>query len=264
MSIIATRSVPVIPKPVYGERKHNIHNKLRIVWPPRKPKAIVKRTNLFLRSLPAASMEKLDRCLRTVSLEREQCLWGEDERPEYVYFPETAVISHQKMLEDGRTVEVALTGREGSAGMASIFGSGFSPSSAQVAHAGVAARIEREVLVKMTRIYPELVPLLLADIGPYINDVSQRSICNMYHDLKQRLAAWLLMIQDRCHTEILNVTHEQMARSLGTYRPSLTGSAIELRKNGSIQYSRGEVIILDRKLLESEACPCYKKLLMVY
>jgi len=205
-------------------------------------------------------MEKLDRSLRTVSLDREQCLWGQDEKPEYIYFPETAVISHLKMLEDGRVVEVALTGREGSAGMASAFGSGLSSSSAQVAHAGEAARIEREVLLKLTRVYPEMVPLLLADVGPFIDDVSLRSICNMYHDVKGRLATWLLMIQDRCSMESLNVTHEQIARSLGIYRPSLTSVALALRKDGSIQYGRGEVVILDRQLLESDACTCYRPL----
>ena len=264
MNTINTLPVPRIAKALYGERTHYLPDKLRIVWPPRQPKPVIIRTNLFLRSLPAGCLAKLEGYLRTVNLDREQYLWGQDEKPEYVYFPETAVISHLKMLEDGRMVEVALTGRERAAGMASVFGSGRSPNSAQVAHAGSSARIEREVLVKMTRVYPEMIPLLLADVGPYIDVVSQRSVCNTYHDVKQRLATWLLMIQDRSHMEILNVTHEQMARALGILRPSLTCIALQLRQNGSIQYGRGEVVILDRKLLESEACTCYRRLSTVY
>jgi CRP-like cAMP-binding protein len=264
MNTIETLTVPVKRKPLYGERTHYIHDKLRTAWPPRKPKSVVESTNLFLRSLPSACMEKLQHAVRNVTLEREQHLWGQDVKPEHVYFPETAVISHMKMLEDGRTVEVALTGREGAAGMASLFGSGLSPTSGQVAHAGLALRIEREALQKIRRIYPELVPFLVAEIGPYISYVSQRSVCNTYHDVKQRFATWLLMIQDRCRTEILNVTHEQIARSLGIYRPSLTSIAVELRKNGSIQYCRGEVVILDRPFLESQACTCYQSVSMAY
>ena len=264
MNSITTLRVPVSPLAIPASRAKYLHSRLPAAWPPRKPKPLVIRTNLFLRSLPAACMEKLDRSLRTVSLDREQYLWDQDERPDFVYFPETAVISHLRMLEDGRIVEVALTGREGSAGMVSVFGSGLSASSAQVAHAGLAARIEGDVLRQMTRVYPELAPLLLADIGPYINVVSQRSICNMYHDVKGRLATWLLMIQDRCHKEILNVTHEQIARSLGIYRPSATSIALELRRGGSIQYGRGAVAILDRQLLESDACTCYRRLSTAY
>ena len=264
MNSIATLRIPVSPIAMPVDRAKYLHARLPVAWPPRKPKVIVKRKNLFLRSLSAACMEKLEPSLRTVSLRREQYLWDQGETPEYVYFPETAVISHLKMLEDGRIVEVALTGREGSAGMTSIFGSGVSASSAQVAQAGLAVRIEREVLQKMTRICPELVPSLLADIGPYINDVSQRSVCNMYHDVKQRFATWLLMIHDRCRADILNLTHEQIARSLGIYRPSLTSIAIELRMNGSIEYSRGAVTIRDRAMLEGEACTCYTKLSIVH
>ena len=209
-------------------------------------------------------MDRLEPALRSVTLRREQYLWDQGETPQFVYFPETAVISHLKMLEDGRIVEIALTGREGAVGMASIFGGGVSAGSAVVAHAGTASRIEREILQKMTRICPELLPFLLADIGPYINDVSQRSVCNMYHDVKQRFATWLLMVQDRSRTEILKLTHEQIARSLGIYRPSLTSIAIELRTSGAIEYSRGEVMIVDRPMLEDEACICYTKLSIVH
>ena len=145
MNTTIARTVPVLPKALYKDTTHYLPNKLRVIWPARQPKAVVTRTNVFLRSLPARYMEKLDPFLRTVSLQREEHLWGQDEKPDFVYFPDTAVISHLKMLEDGRMVEIALTGREGSAGMQSIFGSGLSSSSAEVAHSGVAARIERAV-----------------------------------------------------------------------------------------------------------------------
>ena len=260
MNTIATLDVPVVPKALYGVRTDYLRKRLPLIRPRREPKPIVTSTNLFLRSLPPACIDKLDHALRTVSMVREQYLWGQGEIPDYVYFPETAVISHQKVLDDGRMVEVALTGREGSAGIASVFGSGLSPTSAQVVHAGVAVRIERDLLVKLMRVYPELAPPLLAEIGPYINNISQHSICNMYHDVKQRLATWLLMIHDRCQTEILSLTHEQIARSLGIYRPTATGIALELRKDGAIQYGRGAVTILDRQLLESDACSCYRRL----
>jgi hypothetical protein len=55
-----------------------------------------------------------------------------------------------------------------------------------------------------------------------------------------------------------------MARALGILRPSLTCTALQLRQNGSIQYGRGELVILDRKLLESVACTCYRRLSTVY
>ena len=202
-------------------------------------------------------MGKIERSLRTITLRREQYLSEQGSKPEFVYFPESAVISHQRILADGRTVEIALTGRQGSVGVTSIFGSGILAASVQVAQAGVAVRIEREMLKRITRIHPELIPLLVIDIANYVNDVSLHSICNTYHDLRQRLANWLLSVNELSGASTIAVTHEQLAKTLGVYRPSITCTAVELRSEGLIEYSRGSVTIKDRARLEAAACQCY-------
>ena len=78
------------------------------------------------------------------------------------------------------------------------------------------------------------------------------------HDVRQRLARWLLMAQDRVDAAILPITHEFLAIMLGTDRPSVSLAAGELKKNNAIQYSRGKVEILNRKRLEALACGCYQ------
>jgi CRP-like cAMP-binding protein len=177
--------------------------------------------------------------------------------PEFVYFPESVVISELKLLEDGRVVEIALTGHEGAVGISSVFSTQPSSCCTEVAQSGTAVRIERDVLLKMARIHPEIATLLLPDIARHIKTISQRSVCNMHHSVKQRLATWLLMLSDRAGGGTLILTHDQIARSLGVYRPSLTSIAIELRDAGSIEYSRGSFFVEHRALLEAEACTCY-------
>jgi Mn-dependent DtxR family transcriptional regulator len=82
----------------------------------------------------------------------------------------------------------------------------------------------------------------------------------MYHSVKERLCTWLLMVQDRCGRTTLNLTHEQIARILGVYRPSITCIAQELRDNKLINYSRGGISIIDRRQIEQAACNCYFEL----
>jgi Mn-dependent DtxR family transcriptional regulator len=91
----------------------------------------------------------------------------------------------------------------------------------------------------------------------YIRQISQRAICNMYHSVKERFCTWLLMLQDRSGKKTLKLTHEQIARTLGVYRPSVTCIALEMRADGLIDYSRGGITIKDRKGMEEAACPCY-------
>jgi CRP-like cAMP-binding protein len=87
--------------------------------------------------------------------------------------------------------------------------------------------------------------------------VAQTAACNRLHDIKQRLARWLLMTQDRVDLEALPITHDFLATMLGTDRPTVSLAAGVLQKRGLVEYTRGAVKIVNRKKLEGSACECY-------
>jgi len=214
--------------------------------------------NLILSELPSEMSRILRPALKPVALTKEQFLYQEEDRLEFIYFPETAVISEFKILEDGRMVEIAVIGREGAVGFSSVFSdSHFAPNCTQVSQAGTAQRIDAEVFDKLLRSNEKTRTALSHFVDLYIRQISQKAICNMYHSVKERLCTWLLMVQDRCGRRILNLTHEQIARTLGVYRPSITCIAQELRENNLISYSRGGITIKDRRRVEQAACSCY-------
>jgi CRP-like cAMP-binding protein len=155
-------------------------------------------------------------------------------------------------------VEIAVTGREGAVGLSSLFSdSHTAPNCTQVSQAGTALRLDFETFEKLIRSDDTLRTSLSQFVDLYIRQISQKAICNMYHSVKERLCTWLLMVQDRSGRSMLNLTHEQIARTLGVYRPSITCIAQELRSNGLIDYSRGGISIVDREKVEQAACTCY-------
>jgi len=217
--------------------------------------------NLLLNTLPSDMQRILQPSLKPVVLRKEQFLYQEEDRLDYLYFPITAVVSEFKMLEDGRMVEIAVTGKEGAVGLSSIFSdSHVAANCMQVSQAGTANRVDAETFEKLMRSNEKLRIDLSHFVDRYIRQISQKAICNMYHSVKERLCTWLLMIQDRCGRNILNLTHEQIARTLGVYRPSITCIAQELRESKLINYSRGGILIQDRRLIEQSACTCYSEL----
>jgi CRP-like cAMP-binding protein len=87
--------------------------------------------------------------------------------------------------------------------------------------------------------------------------VAQTAACNRLHGVKQRLARWLLMTQDRVDSGSLPITHDFIATMLGTDRPSVSVAAGALQKKKMIEYTRGAVKIVNRRKLEAAACECY-------
>jgi len=225
---------------------------------------VTKTSNILLNSLPATLFEALRPSLRSVFLPKDRFLYMQDDRLEYVYFPETCVISELRTLDDGRMVEVAITGREGASGLSALFCSSRVANCTQVSQAGTAIKVERAELARLTRVYPEMRKSLAPYMDQYIRQLSQRAICNMFHSVRERFCTWLLLVQDRCGRKTLKITHEQIARTLGVYRPSVTCIALEMRKENLIDYSRGGVSIKDRDAMESGACGCYAELAPQY
>ena len=55
----------------------------------------------------------------------------------------------------------------------------------------------------------------------------------------------------------MGTTQERIAQHLGVRRAGITVVARELQSIGAISYRRGQLRVVDRKLLEKVACECY-------
>jgi CRP-like cAMP-binding protein len=88
--------------------------------------------------------------------------------------------------------------------------------------------------------------------------VSQTAACNRLHSVQQRLAKYLLMVQDRARSNNFVLTQEFLAEMIGTQRTTITHIAGALQRLGYIEYTRGRMTILDRTGLESAACECFR------
>ena len=216
-----------------------------------------KIKNKILNRLSGRVLEKIFASMESVYLDQNEYIYQPDDFIRYLYFPESAVISEYQILEDGKTIELAMTGSEGMTGISSVFNCHQSPNWTQVSIAGKALRISSEALLGEFKHCSEIQEVLFGYINLYINQISQKVICNGHHSVEERLCCWLLMLQDRCLRDKLMLTQEQIARSLGVHRPSITITTQSLREKKIIDYIRGRIFIVDRQKLEAAACVCY-------
>ena len=216
------------------------------------------RSNALLRSLTNREYDLLRPFLEPVELPHHLILQQPAEKIEFAYFLNEGLASLVVLTSDGRSVEVAIVGKEGMVGTALAVGLGQEPCRAIMQMPGSGLRIKADVLEKALNISPELRLILNRYVLLQGLQVAQIAACNRLHAIEERLARWLLMCQDRVDSELLPVTHEFLAQMLGTGRPSVSLAAGNLQRAGLIENLRGTVKILDRSSLEGSACECYR------
>jgi CRP-like cAMP-binding protein len=215
-------------------------------------------TNKILTGLPGADFARLLPHMEPVELTCDQNLYYLGDPPEFVYFPENAVVSHLHILSDGGTIEADMVGRDGLTGLSAVFNSHPPERWTKVTIGGSALRVRAEVMRQEFALCGGVQQSLLAYASARLAQVAQRAVCNGLHSVEQRLCSWLLMIHDRAGDERLPLTHERIARHLGTRRAGITELATALRARGHISYSRGLIRVVDRQGLEACACECYR------
>jgi CRP-like cAMP-binding protein len=215
-------------------------------------------TNTLLLSVPHREFDLLRPHLEFLELPHHQILHEPGQKIDFAYFLNRGMASLVILTSDGRSVEVAIVGREGLVGTPLAVGLERGPYRAIVQIAANGFRVKANILVEVLTKSPDLRVILNRYVLIQGLQVAQIAACNRLHEIEQRLARWLLMCQDRVDSELLPVTHDFLAQMLGTGRPSVSLAAGILQRSGIIENLRGAVRILDRKQLEDAACECYR------
>ncbi|MGI8467357.1 MAG: Crp/Fnr family transcriptional regulator, partial [Pyrinomonadaceae bacterium] len=126
---------------------------------------------------------------------REQVIYQPDEKIEYVYFPETSVISVVTYLESGNCVETGIIGSDGMSGAETILAEDSSPRGAMVQLEGIGRRMRVEKFKEFFDSDKILARAVMRYVYSFIGQISQNSACLCYHSVEKRLARWLLMLQ---------------------------------------------------------------------
>jgi CRP-like cAMP-binding protein len=214
--------------------------------------------NTILQGLPDHECTAIFSRLDFVSLPTPTVLNEADEAIKFAFFVNDGLASVLAVMEDGKSVEVGLCGKEGFVGLPLTWGLITSPTRVIMQVSGSGFRISAKNLAVSLKECPALVKALNLFSSEQSLQAEQVAACNRLHEVEERLARWLLMCQDRLGGDVVPLTQEFLAHMLGTRRASVTVAAGILQKAGLITYSRGTVKITNRKNLEDASCECYE------
>ena len=213
--------------------------------------------NHLIERLPRKDRSRLLAHCEQVPLELAAVLCDPGKAMRHVYFPIEGFISMVAVVEGSPGVEVGMVGREGMLGAHLALGVATAPLHGLVQGVGSARRIGAMAFRK------ELAQSLALQQGVnrylyvLLAQLATSAACLRFHLIGQRLARWLLMSEDRAHSNSFHVTQEFLAYMLGVRRVGITAAAGVFQRAGLIEYHRGELTVLDRSALEAAACSCY-------
>jgi CRP-like cAMP-binding protein len=212
--------------------------------------------NFILRALPP-ELTAFRAKLTAVSLPTRTTIYEPHVVPKFAHFLTSGVASVTTSMKDGGMVETGMWGHEGLIECMHLGCSDCVPSRCFMQIGGTALRMPYDDLQRDYEALPPLREVIQHSIQIQALIQGQLVACKGLHEIQERLARRLLMLQDRVQGDELRITHESVGQMLGSSRSSISLAAGVLQRRGLIGYQRGCLHILDRQRLESAACECY-------
>lgn len=213
--------------------------------------------NNMLSRLPSLELELILRHLRLAHLPRGAVMETPHQVIGRVYFPLDCVSCLMASNPQGTKVGTALIGRDGMTGWGLPLGDDWSPCEVINQIDGSALTISAIEYQHLLKELPVLRMLSLRFARTLEFQVSITALASTRYGLKQRLARWLLMIDDRASSNPFSVTHDYIALMLGVRRPSVTETLHLLEGDQLIKATRNQIEILNRRGLIKVAAGLY-------
>jgi hypothetical protein len=176
----------------------------------------------------------------------------------HVYFPNDCLVSLLTVVDGQLALEVGMVGYEGMVGTQLALDIKVSSVRTLVQGSGTAMRMTSAHFRKEFRQSPSLQRAMYHYVHVLMSQVSQTAACNRFHMVEALLGRWLLMTRDRLRSNQFLLTQEFLSHMLGVRRVGVTAAAGHLQKQNLIEYSRGNIKILDYNGLKAAACNCYR------
>ena len=219
---------------------------------------VLSKTSSFLQALPESLQSLIGESVTAVALPAGSVLFEPGVRPRFAHFLTSGMASVIMEMGDGCTPEILTIGSEGIVEAVHLLGPGRVPSRAFMKISGTGLQMSFSTLERLFSEHAALRSLILRYVQFRIALLSQNAACNRLHGVQQRLARYLLMVQDRTRSNNFMLTQEFLADMIGTQRTTVTHIAGALQRLGFIEYSRGKMTILNREGLEAASCECFR------
>ncbi|HET7347107.1 MAG TPA: Crp/Fnr family transcriptional regulator [Acidobacteriaceae bacterium] len=217
----------------------------------------VNMRNEFLAALPETDRTALLDTATQVELPARFSFYAPGELPQAIYFLESGMASELVRMSDGRTIDGSPTGRYGFVGVPAVLGATDSFHQGVMQVPGEGLRVPIGVVQELYANSESFGMLAGRFLHARFLQAIQCAACNLLHNMKQRMARWLLTTRMHTGTEEFHISQEYLSEMIGANRSTVTQCLGALEREGLVRLDRGAINIAHYNALRHAACECY-------
>jgi hypothetical protein len=215
--------------------------------------------NSLLSMLSRGDADRLLKVAKIVELNARGVLEVPYEQIPVVLFPTCGILSVDAVTRSGFAMQIAMIGSEGASAMALTLGNNWWPHTTRAFTDVVGVSVEASDFRALLSASYQFRNAMLRYTSVVADQMASAALASGRCTIPQRLARWILQMQDRSKGRWLTTTHEEVAYCLGTRRAGVTMAVHVLEGQHLIRSTRAQIEVLDRAGLYEASSGCYRE-----
>jgi CRP-like cAMP-binding protein len=212
----------------------------------------LSKVDIF-RDLGPDDMEDIRRMTTMRTCPAGTIFYSPKEHGEVLFILKQGHVQLYWMSEEGKRVVIGTVGPGTVFGEMALTGQAMYDAFAEAVEDSLICIMNRRDVEKLLMSKPQVAVRLLDLMAKRLRDMEERLQESLFSDVPSRLAALLLRLRADSGSDVVELTHEEVAERLGVYRETVTAGLSNLRKEGLISIGRRHIHLTDLHGLEKRA-----------
>jgi CRP/FNR family transcriptional regulator, cyclic AMP receptor protein len=208
----------------------------------------------IFRGLSDRDMADLDRVITITAVPRGRVFYEPEDVSEILFLMREGRVQIYRISPEGKKLVIATLGPGALFGEMTLLGQQMQNAFAEALDDCLIFVMSRADLERLILSKPSVGRRVLETTGKRLRDAEQRLEDMAFKGIPARLASLLLRLSAEQGTDdIVGLTHQDLAETVGTYRETATQVLNDMKADGLIEIGRKRIRILDRPRLEALA-----------
>jgi CRP/FNR family cyclic AMP-dependent transcriptional regulator len=206
----------------------------------------------LFRDLSERDMAELDRVTTITTVPRGRVFYEPEDVSEVLFLIREGRVQLYRISPEGKKLVIATLGPGALFGEMTLLGQKMHNAFAEAIDDCRIFVMSRADLERLILNEPSVGRRVLETTGKRLRDAEQRLEDMAFKSIPARLASLLLRLSaEQASDEIVGLTHQDLAETVGTYRETATQVLNDMKADGLIEIGRKRIRILDRARLEA-------------